>query len=112
MITGMRTPLRIREPGRARRSSAFTVKVYGRLETFFSPSYSERTTCTRKGVSGAGASDFGFEASCATVPDAAIATNASTAKRCFFMHRSLNELVQKQSLSGSRRRAAQLTTAL
>src|SRR5215467_8938263 len=104
MITGMRTPLRIREPGRARRSSAFRVNVYGKLETFFSPSYSERTTCTRKGVSGGvGGSDFGFEASCATVPDAAIATNASTAKRCFFMHRSLNELVQKQSLSWSRR---------
>src|SRR5215467_5150506 len=102
MITGMRTPLRIREPGRARRSSAFTVNVYGRLETFFSPSYSERTTCTRKGVSGgAAASDFGFEASCATVPDAAIATNASTARRCVFMHRSLNELVQNRASVGA-----------
>src|SRR6266566_2605185 len=48
VVIGIRAPLRSWEPGRARRSSAFTLNEYGKFDTFFSPSYSVKTTCKAK----------------------------------------------------------------
>src|ERR1700692_4249097 len=91
---GIRAPLRICDPGRALRSSAFTVNEYGKLATFFSPSYSVKTTWTRSGVT-AGVWSSGFAAveflpvSCAAAVTARANTNPNDSNKFFFIERLL-----------------------